>query len=42
MTLFREKRRSLEILRTPEVYISQKSDPDEVKNWLEVKGFSDK
>jgi hypothetical protein len=32
----------LEIVKTPEVYISQKSDPDEVQRWLDAKGFSEK
>ncbi|KAJ9583018.1 hypothetical protein L9F63_022634, partial [Diploptera punctata] len=42
LTLFREKRHNLEIVKTPEVYISQNSDPDEVQNWLKAKGFSSK
>jgi len=40
LELFREKRRNLEIVKTPEVYISQRSNPEEVQNWLEAKGFS--
>jgi len=32
----------LQIVKTPEVYISQRSNPDEVQNWLEAKGFSEK
>lgn len=42
LEMFREKRRNLDIVKTPEVYISQKSDPDEVQNWLAAKGFSKK
>jgi len=39
---FRERRRNMEIQKTPDVYISQRSNPDEVQNWLEAKGFSEK
>ncbi|XP_069693024.1 epidermal growth factor receptor kinase substrate 8-like isoform X3 [Periplaneta americana] len=42
LTLFREKKHNLEILKTPEVFISQSSDPEEVQNWLRAKGFTDK
>jgi len=40
--MFREKRPIFEIMRTPEVFISQRSNPDEVQNWLEAKGFNGK
>lgn len=42
LTLFREKRRNWDVVKTPEVFISQTSNPEEVKKWLEAKGFSDK
>jgi len=42
LDMFREKRRNLDIVKTPEVYISQRSNPDEVQNWLAAKGFSGK
>lgn len=42
LTLFRERRRNLDILKTPEVFIHQTSNPQEVERWLEAKGFSDK
>jgi len=32
----------LQIVKTPEVFISQRSNPDEVENWLAAKGFSAK
>uniref|UniRef100_A0A1I8MEF4 SH3 domain-containing protein n=3 Tax=Musca domestica TaxID=7370 RepID=A0A1I8MEF4_MUSDO len=37
----RERRRDLEILKTPQIYINQKSQPKEVEEWLRGKGFSD-
>ncbi|XP_013100000.1 epidermal growth factor receptor kinase substrate 8 [Stomoxys calcitrans] len=37
----REKRRDLEILKTPQIYINQRSEPKEVGEWLRAKGFSD-
>jgi len=42
LELFRERRRNLEIVKTPEVYIHQRSNPDEVQNWLRAKGFSER
>jgi len=42
LDMFREKRPIFEIMRTPEVFISQRSNPDEVQNWLEAKGFNGK
>lgn len=42
LNTFREKRRNLQIVKTPEVYISQRSNPDEVQNWLAAKCFSEK
>ncbi|KAF4532572.1 hypothetical protein B566_EDAN008496 [Ephemera danica] len=38
----RDHQRHLDILKTPEVYITQKSNPDEVQKWLEAKGFNEK
>ncbi|KAH8419067.1 hypothetical protein KR222_003417 [Zaprionus bogoriensis] len=37
----RQQRRDLEILKTPEIFITQNSKPKEVENWLRGKGFSD-
>lgn len=37
----REKRKDLEILKTPQIYINQHSSPKEVEEWLRGKGFSD-
>lgn len=42
LTLFRERRRNLDIVKTPEIFIQQTSKPEEVQKWLEAKGFSDK
>jgi len=42
LDMFRERRRNLDIVVTPEVFISQRSNPDEVRNWLAAKGFSGK
>lgn len=42
LTLFRERRRNLDIVKTPEVFIQQTSSPNEVEQWLEAKGFSEK
>lgn len=41
LTLFRERRRNLEIVKTPEIFIQQTSAPAEVEKWLKAKGFSD-
>lgn len=37
----REKRRDLEILKTPQIYINQNSTSKEIEEWLRGKGFSD-
>ena len=42
LTLFRERRRNLDIVKTPEIFIQQTSSPAEVEKWLKAKGFSDK
>lgn len=42
LTLFREKRRNLDIVKTPEIYIQQSSAATDVEKWLAAKGFSDK
>lgn len=41
LTLFREKRRTLDIMKTPEIFIQQTSTAIEVKQWLRAKGFSE-
>lgn len=42
LTLFRERRRNLDIVKTPEVFIQQTSSPSEVEQWLQAKGFSER
>lgn len=42
LTLFRERRRNLDIVKTPEIFIQQTSTPEEVAKWLTAKGFSDR
>lgn len=42
LTLFRERRRNLDIMKTPEIFIQQTSNPKEVEQWLDAKGFSEK
>lgn len=37
----RQRRKDLEILKTPEIFINQNSKPREVEEWLRGKGFSD-
>ncbi|XP_059608511.1 epidermal growth factor receptor kinase substrate 8-like isoform X2 [Phlebotomus argentipes] len=41
LTLFREKRRGLDIMKTPEIFIQQSSTSAEVEKWLKAKGFSE-
>lgn len=41
MIMQREKRKDLDILKTPQIYIDQNSPPKEIKEWLTAKGFSD-
>jgi epidermal growth factor receptor kinase substrate 8 len=41
LTLFRERRKHLDIHKTPDVYINQNSNPAEVEKWLEAKGFEE-
>lgn len=42
LTLFRDKRRILDIVKTPEIFIQQSSSAQEVEQWLRAKGFSDR
>ncbi|XP_062532547.1 epidermal growth factor receptor kinase substrate 8 isoform X4 [Bombyx mori] len=35
-----QRRNKLDIKKTPDIFIDQKSNPDEVVEWLEAKGFS--
>lgn len=41
LTLFREKRRTLDINKTPDIFIAQSSTADEVQTWLRAKQFSE-
>ena len=40
LEVFREKDKHLDIVKTPEIYISQDSNPAEVRKWLKAKNFS--
>lgn len=39
--MFREKKRNIEIVKTPDIFVDQHSTPREVQNWLKTKGFSE-
>lgn len=41
LTMFREKRNNLAIVKTPDIYIEQSASADEVEKWLKTKGFSE-
>lgn len=41
LTLFREKKRNIEVIKTPDIFITQTSNPTEVQNWLKAKCFSE-
>lgn len=42
LTMFKEKKsKNWDAVKTPEIFIKQTSNPDEVKNWLKEKGFSE-
>lgn len=41
LTLFREKKRNIEINKTPDIFITQTSNPTEVQTWLKAKNFSE-
>lgn len=38
----RQLRKDLEIIKTPQIYITDESTSSEVNEWLRAKGFSDK
>ncbi|KAK0169913.1 hypothetical protein PV328_010544 [Microctonus aethiopoides] len=42
LTMFRDKKKHVNVLKTPEIYVDQQSSPKEVQKWLEAKGFSEK
>lgn len=42
LVLFRERRKHLDIHKTPDVFITQTSNPAEVENWLKAKGFEER
>lgn len=42
LTMFRDKKKHVNVLKTPEIYVDQQSSPREVQQWLEAKGFSEK
>ncbi|KAF5279816.1 hypothetical protein FQR65_LT15269 [Abscondita terminalis] len=39
LSMYREKKKNFDIKQTPEVYITQKSNPHEVQEWLKAKDF---
>lgn len=39
LSMFRDKKRTLDIKLTPQVYIDQNSNPDEVQSWMKAKNF---
>lgn len=41
LTLFRDRRRNLDIIKTPEIYICQESTASEVAQWLKAKQFTE-
>lgn len=41
LEIFKEREKSLQITVTPEVFISKSSSPEEVKQWLKDKKFSE-
>lgn len=42
LTKFREKKKVIEVVKTPECYVDQQSSTEEVQTWLVTKGFSEK
>ena len=40
LEIYRDKQEKLNILTTPDIYITQNSTPMEVRNWLQAKHFS--
>lgn len=39
LDLFNTRKRTLDIRKTPEVFITSRSDPEEIRNWLKSKEF---
>lgn len=42
LALFRERRKHLEIHKTPDVFITKTSNPGECETWLRAKGFEER
>lgn len=42
LDMFREKRKTMDVVKTPEIYVDQHSTCREVQKWLLMKGFSEK
>ena len=40
LSVYNEVQPKLNVMTTPDVYITQKSTPSEVRNWLKAKHFS--
>ena len=40
LEIFREKDKHLDIVTTPEIFVSEQSTPTDVRNWLKAKNFS--
>ncbi|XP_046407002.1 epidermal growth factor receptor kinase substrate 8-like protein 1 isoform X2 [Ischnura elegans] len=42
LTMYRERRKDIDIMKTPDVFIDQRSSAAEVQNWLVAKGFTER
>lgn len=42
LTMVREKKKHVDIVKTPDIFVDQHSTQREVQKWLTAKGFSDK
>ena len=40
LEIFREKDKQLDIVTTPEIFVSEQSTAEDVRNWLKAKKFS--
>ena len=39
---FRKRKPHIEVQKTPDVYVDNRSTPNEVQEWLKMKNFSDR
>ncbi|XP_063981568.1 epidermal growth factor receptor kinase substrate 8-like protein 1 isoform X2 [Diachasmimorpha longicaudata] len=42
LTMFRDRKKNVDVVKTPEIYFDQHSTPREVQEWLAMKSFSEK